>query len=160
MDTERDIAQEVSQYLQARPLTPDEFAAHHAGDLEEVQRGLGGAGGEELPAGAGARGLSETASGIAGWIWRTVEPVVKQEICAKDRYDKLNGITIEQIAAQVDEILTPLVAAVTAKLPAALRFLAPVLGVLRKLIANIIATELRQAAINGWAAYCGLPANG
>jgi hypothetical protein len=160
MDTERDIAQEVSGYLLARPLSPDEFAAHHAGDLEEVQRGLGGAADEELPEDAGARGVSQTASGIAGWIWRTVEPVVKQEICAKERYDKLNGIPIEQIAGQVDEILTPLVAAVTAKLPAALKFLAPILGVLRKLIANIIATELRQAALNRWAAYCGLPANG
>ena len=55
MDTERDIAHEVSQYLQARPLSPDEFTAHHAGDLEEVQRGLGGAGGEELPGETGAR---------------------------------------------------------------------------------------------------------
>ena len=104
--------------------------------------------------------MSETASGIVGWIWRTVEPVVKQEICARERYEKLNGITIDQIAVQVDEILTPLVAAVTARLPAALKFLAPILGVLRKLIANIIATELRRAALNGWAAYCGLPANG
>ena len=159
MDTEHDIAQDVSQYLLARPYRPmssRRTSGRPGGGTARVGR----RGGEELPDEAGSAACLRQPRGSRAGIWRTVEPVVKQEISAKERYDKLNGIPIEQIASQVDEILTPLVAAVTARLPAALKFLAPILGVLRKLIANIIATELRQAAINGWAAYCGLPANG
>lgn len=104
-----------------------------------------------------ARGLGETASGITGWVWYQVEPVVKQQICSPENYAKVSSITTAELAARIDDILTPFAATVTDALPVALKLLTPLLPLLHKLIANIIAQELEQAGTNDWAAYCGLP---
>jgi hypothetical protein len=156
MNTEQEIAAEVSQYLQSQPLPQADFAVQHAPELEAAHQGVAEQQPELAPH---AQGLGETAVGITGWVWRHVEPLVKQQICSPANYATLSSITTAQLATRIDDILTPLVAAVTDDLPMALKLLTPVLPMARKLIANIIAQELQQAGAAGWAAYCGLPAS-
>ena len=144
----RAIAEEVSRYLRAQPAS-------------QASRGTapGSAGetaGAELTRAAPARGVGETAGGIAGWIWRMVEPRVKQQICTQENQARLGSITTDQLASRVEEILTPLVTSVIERLPAFLRFLVPLLPPLRKRIAGIIAQELQRMGAAGWAAYCGV----
>ncbi|MFN8491640.1 MAG: hypothetical protein U0350_28840 [Caldilineaceae bacterium] len=156
MNTEHEIAAEVSQYLQSQPLAQADFAAQHGPELEASHRDVAQQQPDLEPH---ARGLGETASGITGWVWHQVEPVVKQQICSPENYETLSSITTAQLAARIDDILTPFAATVTDALPVALKLLTPLLPLLRKLIANIIAQELEQAGAAGWAAYCGLPAS-
>lgn len=156
MNTDQAIATEVSQYLQTQPLAQAAFAAQHGPELEASHRDVAQQQPDLAPH---ARGLGETAAGITGWVWHQVEPVVKQQICSPEHYETLSSITTAQLAARIDDILTPFTASVTNALPIALKLLTPLLPLLRKLLANIIAQELEQASQAGWAAYCGLPAH-
>lgn len=151
MNTDQEIAAEVSQYLQSQPLTQADFAAQHGAELDEVAT--------QGPAdGPQTRGLGEIIANVTEWIWGQVEPLVKQEICSAENCTLLSSITPEQLSTHIDDILTPLAAAVTENLPFRIKLLAPLLPRVRKLIANIIAHELQQAGQAGWAAYCGVPA--
>ena len=156
MNTDQEIAAEVSQYLQTQPLTQADFAAQYGPELEADHRDAAAQVPESLPQ---TRGLGEMITNITEWIWRQVEPLVKQQICSADNYAMLSSITPAQLSTRIDDILTPLAAAVTDSLPVALKLLAPLLPKVRKLIANIIAHELQQAGQAGWAAYCGVPAS-
>jgi hypothetical protein len=138
----QEIAKEVGLYLQVHP----------SGTSSSVR---GGAGLE--PPQADRRGLGESARGIGGWVWRRVEPLVKQQICTEENYARLNSITDDQLAMHIDDILAPLVISVTDRLPALLKFLVPLLSSLRKQIAAIIAQELQRARVTGWSTYCGRP---
>jgi hypothetical protein len=138
MSAEREIAQEVGRYLQAPPLAQADAAPAAAPSPREV---------------------ATAASGAAGWIWRQVEPRVKQRVCSQEFYTKLSGVPPDQLALRIEDILTPLVASVTASLPALLKFLVPLLPGLRRRVAKIIAQQLQQAAAAGWAAYCGRSAS-
>lgn len=156
MNTDQEIAAEVSQYLQTQPLTQADFAAQHGPELEAGHRDVA----PQVPAdGPQTRGLGEIITNVTAWVWRQVEPLVKQEICSAENYALLSSITPEQLATRIDDILTPLAAAVTDALPFRLKLLTPLLPALRKLIANIIAHELQQAGQAGWAAYCSVPAH-
>lgn len=155
MNTDQAIAAEVSQYLQSQPLAQTDFAEQYGPELEAAHRGVA----DQLPdSGPQTRGLSEIMSNVTEWIWRQVEPLVKQQICSAENYALLSSITPAQLATRIDDIITPLVASVTDALPVALKVLTPLLPMVRKLIANIIAQELQQVATAGWTAYCGVPA--
>lgn len=155
MNTDQEIAAEVSQYLQTQPLSQADFAARHGSELEAGHREVA----PQVPAdGPQTRGLSEIITNVTAWVWRQVEPLVKQEICSAENYALLSSITPAQLATRIDDILTPLAAAVTENLPFRIKLLTPLLPALRKLIANIIAHELQQAGQAGWVAYCGVPA--
>jgi hypothetical protein len=148
MRTDREIAEEVGRYLHvrsSRSARPDSISqdARSAAERELAREG--------------ARGLNQPAGGIGGWVWRKVEPLVKQQICTEENYARLNSIPTDQLAMHIDDILTPLVISVTDKLPALLKFLVPLLSSLRKQIASIIAQELQRAVTTGWSTYCGLP---
>ena len=156
MNTDQEIAAEVSQYLQSQPLSQADFAAQYGPELEAAHRDVAAQVPESAPQ---TRGLGEMITNITEWIWRQVEPLVKQQICSAENYATLSSITPEQLSTRIDDILTPLAAAVTEGLPVALKLLAPLLPRVRKLIANIIAHELQQAGQAGWAAYCGVPAS-
>lgn len=152
MNTDQEIAVEVSQYLQTQPLTQADFTAQHGAELDEVA--------SQAPTdGPQTRGLGELIANVTAWIWGQVEPLVKQEICSAENYTLLSSITPAQLATRIDDILTPLAAAVTDALPFRIKLLTPLLPALRKLIANIIARELQLAGQAGWAAYCGVPAS-
>ena len=155
MNTDQEIAAEVSQYLQTQPLTQADFAAQYGPELEAGHRDVAA----QVPESAAqTRGLGELITNLTAWIWHQVEPLVKQEICSAQNYALLSSITPEQLSTHIDDILTPLAAAVTENLPFRIKLLAPLLPRVRKLIANIIAHELQQAGQAGWSAYCGVPA--
>ncbi len=155
MNTDQAIAAEVSQYLQSQPLAQADFAAQYGPELEAIQREVADQMPEDEPQ---ARGLGDAAVRFIKWIWPQVGLLVKQQICSDANYATLSSITTDQLAARIDDLLTPLVAAVTDALPSALNRRIS-LSMLRTLIANIIAHELQQAGKNGWAAYCGLLAS-
>jgi hypothetical protein len=165
MDPNEEIAQQIGHYLQQGALSQHEFAAQHAPELEQAHREVTAMATQPPANEAATRGLSEVATGVAqsatglaGWIWHQVEPVVKQQICSPQNYQQLKSITVDQLSAHVDDVLQPLTASITGRLPPVLKFLVPILGILRRLIANIVAAELQHAAQMGWAQYCGIPA--
>jgi hypothetical protein len=136
MNADQEIAAEVSHYLQSQPLAQADFAEQYGPELEATHRDVAD---QVLEGAPQTRGLGEIMSNVTEWIWRQVEPLVKQQICSAENYALLSSITPAQLATRIDDILTPLVAAVTDALPVALKVLTPLLPMVRKLIANIIA---------------------
>ena len=155
MEPTREIAIDAAQYLQTQPLSKEEFAAQHETSVEEAPPETREVLEQEIPRTEGTRGLGDVASGLIDWAWSQLEPLVQQQICAPDTQEKLRGISTDEIAKHVDDILTPLVESVTERLPSSLGFLVPRLPALQKLVANVIAQELRKAASAGWTSYCG-----
>lgn len=154
MEPKQEIALEAAQYLQTRPLSPEEFAAQHETSIDDVPQKTREVLEQELPQTEGTRGLGDFTSGLVSWAWEQLEPLVRQQICAPETKEKLKGISTDELAQHVDEVLAPLVESVTDRLPSALEFLVPKLPALQQLVANVIAQELQEAASAGWTSYC------
>lgn len=155
MEPTQEIAIEAAQYLQTRPLSPDEFAAQHEASIDDAPQETREVLEQELPSTEGTRGLGDFTSGLVHWAWSQLEPLIRQQICAPETKETLQGISTDELAQHVDDILAPLVESVTDELPSALEFLVPKLPALQQLVANVIAQELQKAASAGWTSYCG-----